>query len=268
MGLLAVLALVGPGAGVAGAQQPPGPDGDGSDYFVTIAARQCPTYTDIRANRARNNIQESLKDLGPDTPYTAGQPISPAIEDATQPNCTPITGWKFTLGTRDRRRPCPGPWGSLSVVTVAVRRPDVTTLGVGSRARRHGGVRSRCATDPGRRRRSSSPPPGRARGEVEHAVDPGRHADRSRARGDPAFADEYGFGALRCAIDNLNGDNVEWIQFPAGSRHVYCYAYYVTPPPTSGTIIVRKQVTDPPNGRPDLHVRGQRLVHARPARSP
>ena len=80
MGLLAVLALVGPGAGVASAQQPPGPDGDGTDYFVTIAARQCPTYTDIRANRARNNIQESLKDLGADTPYAAGQPISPAIE--------------------------------------------------------------------------------------------------------------------------------------------------------------------------------------------
>ena len=43
----------------------------------------------------------------------------------------------------------------------------------------------------------------------------------------PAFADEYGFGALRCAIDNLNGDNVEWIKFPTGSRHVYCFAYYV-----------------------------------------
>ena len=28
-------------------------------------------------NRARNNIQESLKDLGPDTPYAAGEPIAP-----------------------------------------------------------------------------------------------------------------------------------------------------------------------------------------------
>jgi hypothetical protein len=56
-------------AAPASAQQPPGPDGDGTDLFVTIAARQCPTYTDIRANRARNNIQESLRDLGP-TPRT------------------------------------------------------------------------------------------------------------------------------------------------------------------------------------------------------
>ena len=60
--------------------------------------------------------------------------------------------------------------------------------------------------------------------------------------GDPQFAGRYGFGALRCAIDDLNGDNVETIQFPSGTRHMYCYAYYVTPPPSSGTIIIRKQV--------------------------
>ena len=49
----------------------------------------------------------------------------------------------------------------------------------------------------------------------------------------------YAFGALRCATDNVNGDNVEYIQF-AGRRHVYCFAYYVKPPPPSGTIIIRK----------------------------
>ncbi|MBV9923033.1 MAG: hypothetical protein JOY78_19590, partial [Pseudonocardia sp.] len=43
----------------------------------------------------------------------------------------------------------------------------------------------------------------------------------------------------------LNGDNVETIGFPQGARHVFCFAYYVTPPPTSGTIVVRKQVTGP-----------------------
>ena len=56
------------------------------------------------------------------------------------------------------------------------------------------------------------------------------------------FPGEYGFGALRCAIDNLNGDNVEWISYPSGAEHVFCYAYYVKPPPTSGTITIRKQV--------------------------
>jgi hypothetical protein len=44
---------------------------------VTIAARACPSYQAITANLARNDIQESLRDLGPDTLYRAGQPIDP-----------------------------------------------------------------------------------------------------------------------------------------------------------------------------------------------
>ena len=52
--------------------------------LVTIAARECPTYESIRANRARNNIQESLKDLGPDTNYAAGEPLT-AEREALQP---------------------------------------------------------------------------------------------------------------------------------------------------------------------------------------
>ena len=34
---------------------------------------------------------------------------------------------------------------------------------------------------------------------------------------------QYGFGGLRCATDNLNGDNVEYIFFPTGVQHVFCY---------------------------------------------
>jgi hypothetical protein len=52
-------------------------------YWVTIAARVCDAYTDIHANKARNNIQESLKDLGPDTPYTgiyAAANVNPRLE--------------------------------------------------------------------------------------------------------------------------------------------------------------------------------------------
>ncbi len=244
VGLLALLAVIGPGAGVASAQQPPGPDGNGTDYFVTIAARQCPTYEDITANRARNNIQESLKDLGIDSPYAAGQPISPSIEDASQPNCSPITDWKFTLG-RGIGGPVLGPWGSLSIVTSPFS-TDITTL----------------ASVPDRDSKGRIIPGTSIAGAttVELTSDQAKLAAKSSSLwiqgGTPAdpvlasvpeFADEFGFGALRCAIDNLNGDNVEWIQFPSGGQHVYCYAYYVTPPPTSGTIVIRKQVSDPPN---------------------
>ena len=61
-------------------------------------------------------------------------------------------------------------------------------------------------------------------------------------------APEYAFGTLRCATDNLNGDNVEFIYFPAGVTHVFCYAFYVKPPPPSGTITITKHVVGAPAG--------------------
>ena len=73
-------------------------------------------------------------------------------------------------------------------------------------------------------------------------MDPGRHDDRSPARQhrrrpfDPAQA----FGALRCSIDNLNGDNVEWIGYPQGTTHVFCYYFTVSPAPDAATIVVKK----------------------------
>ena len=69
-------------------------------YTVTLAARTCPTYTDIIANRNRNNIQESLEDLGPNTNYTSGEVVNPTKEAAApQDNCSPLTGWNFQWGT-------------------------------------------------------------------------------------------------------------------------------------------------------------------------
>ena len=104
-----------------------GPDGIGTDRFVTIVARQCPTYTDITANRARNNLQESLRNLGTNTPYTDGEVVDLATEEAVQPKCTPITGWQFTLGTSIAGERVSGDWGSLSVVA-GTYPTDVTTL--------------------------------------------------------------------------------------------------------------------------------------------
>src|SRR5262245_35060373 len=113
--VVAALALALPGA-AALAQQPPEPDGQGTDYFVTIVARQCPSYADITANRARNNIQESLRDLGPDTPYTAGQEVDLDTEGRVQPNCTALIGCSFTTGNALAANRVTGPWGSRSVV--------------------------------------------------------------------------------------------------------------------------------------------------------
>jgi hypothetical protein len=211
-----------------------------SDFLVTYAARSCPSYTDVTANLARNDIQESLRDLGADTLYTSGEPISPAKEQQGQPNCTPIVGWKFTLGSNYVTRADDGTWGSLSKVTGAfdtsiVTRPSVPLLdsqGDPTGTRLPGAVTVALTDD-----------------QAQLASQYGQLWLQGGVPGDPVldklYPQKYGFAALRCAIDNLNGDNVETLQYPQGVRHIFCYAYYVTPPPTSGTIIVRKQVTDP-----------------------
>ena len=60
---------------------------------------------------------------------------------------------------------------------------------------------------------------------------------------DPLNANpNVGFGALRCAQDALNGDNVDAVTFPQASTHVFCYYYLVTPPPPPGTITIVKHV--------------------------
>ena len=89
------------------------------------------TYAQVTANSARNNIQESLKDLGANTPYGTRRSngslipnvIDPQIEDEFQPpppepGCRPLEGWDFKLGDRlPTLRPTSASWGSLSSVT-------------------------------------------------------------------------------------------------------------------------------------------------------
>jgi hypothetical protein len=225
--------------GSASAQQPPGPDGDGTDHFVTFAARVCDTYTDISANRARNNIQESLKDLGPDTKYLPGERVTPPREEEMQPNCRPLTGWRFTLGTGIAGNTVIGPWGKLSVVSGAYA-TDITTLAEIPDRNPHGHIIGRTLEGATTVELTQSQLTRSAAGNLW--LQGGTPTDPVL---DVPFPNQFGFGALRCATDNVNGDNVEYIRFPDNVEHVYCFAYYVQPPPTSGTIIVTKHVSDP-----------------------
>ena len=232
-------------AALAGAQ----PASASDIRSVTFAARYCPTYDAINANEARNNIQESLKPLGADTPYGPNDAMDPVTEATHQPLCHPLAGWKFTLGTGYQSRAVPGPWGNLSKVTGAYADapPDspnpVTTL---------------TSTD-------LLNPSGVKTGTIEGAVTLQLTKEQilQASKGnslwvmggtptDPvATPANYAFGALRCGVDNLNGDNVEWVTFPNNSVHVFCFAYYVMPPPQAGTIIVRKRLLTPA-GAPDV----------------
>ena len=91
--------------------------GGGTGLFVTIAARECSSYDDIMANRARNDFQESLRDLGKRSVYRVYQPVDPGVEATNNPNCSPLPGWRFTLGRGYEGRAVSGPWGSLSIVS-------------------------------------------------------------------------------------------------------------------------------------------------------
>jgi hypothetical protein len=232
--LLAGSAVVGAGASPAAAATAP-------EYSVTFVSRVCPTYGDIMANRARNNIQESLRDLGKDTVYTNGQPISPSVETPNQPDCDPLFDWQFALGTgytgktpaTDYLSTVTGDYGQT--ITVLPSTPEL----------------DRDGKDTGRTLQAAVTVPLTA-DQVKRAQQSNSLWAQGGTKADPllnsVFGKDYGFGALRCSVDNLNGDNVEWIGFPAQSKHVFCYYYAVTPPPAAGTIVVRKQLESGSNG--------------------
>jgi hypothetical protein len=223
---------------VVGASLAP-PSAHASERLVTFAARWCESYTDISANRARNDIQESLRDLGRDTSYAGGEAIQPAKELGDQPACQPLPDWRFTLGTAYATRGSVGPWGALTVLTRTFDTSIVTQAStplLDVDGRETGSTLAGAVTV-----RLTDAQAALAATSSALWVQGGTPEDPVL---DQLFPSQYGFGALRCGIDNLNGDNVEWIAYPSGARHVFCYAYYVRPPPTSGTIIVRKVVDD------------------------
>ena len=210
-------------------------------YLVTLVARVCNSYTDIMANRARNNIQESLRDLGKDTVYSAGTPVSPALEEPNNPSCRPLYDWKFQLGTgytgktaaTDYLSTVTNPYSPPQQVQHTI--PELDSRGQDTGRTIDAAVTYQLTADQAMLAQQSS----KLWIQGGTKTDPLLHAQ---------FGDDYGFGALRCAVDNLNGDNVEWIGYPSGARHVYCYYYAVTPPPSAGTIVVKKALATGSNG--------------------
>ena len=200
-------------------------------HLVTFAARVCPAYTDVFANKARNNIMESLENLGPDTNYGSSEPVSPGREgESPQSKCSPLVGWHFQIGTRiDGRTP------DTNLSRVSDDGPTVTTLSstplLGTTGKPTGdsvaGAVTMILTDEQLSQAQSQ------RFWVQGGT-------RSQPLGPNAGV--YGFAALRCAHDNVNGDNVEYASFSSNETHVFCYYYAVTPPPKAGTIIIKKLI--------------------------
>ena len=226
--------------------------------WVTFAARVCDDYSQITGNRARNNIMESLKDLGANTPYGTRLPdgriianeVDPrsSTSSSRRPGARPLAGWKFSSGPATRPRPT-GALGFPSRVTNPYTDTNITTsattalydryhnrVTVGGRVDIAGATTLELTSD----QREPVVLKGQALW-LQGGV-PG-----TPITGDPNL---YGFAALRCATDNLNGDNVEFIAYPTGGvNHVFCFAYYVSPAPKPGKIVVTKRLA--PDNLPD-----------------
>lgn len=205
----------------------------GQRYTITFAARWCPSYESVRANRARNNIMESLQNLGPDTNYAGGEAVSPGKEDQPpQSACTPLTDWKFQLGsgingvtpgTNLSRVRDPG-----TIVTTRSSVPELSSAGNDTGGSIAGAVTL----------------------ELTQAQVEAANSHKLWVQGGTSteplgsVKGQYGFASLRCANDNLNGDNVEYISFTTTQRNVFCYTYLVKPPPKAGVIVIKKAVPD------------------------
>jgi hypothetical protein len=220
------------------------------ERWVTLAARVCEDYSQITANRARNNIQESLRDLGPNTPYgTMVSPgrfipneVDPAIEAEFQPpppdpGCRPLTGWKFRLGRNYATKGDVGVWGALTRVTNPFPTDITTRSSTALYDRYHNRVGDSTLAGATTIELSDEE---RAQATSSQSLWLQGGVPGTPITGDPNV---YAFAALRCATDNLNGDNVEFISYPTGGvSHVFCFAYYVSPAPKPGRIIVTKRL--------------------------
>jgi hypothetical protein len=202
-------------------------------YTITFVARECAKYSDVMANGARNNIMETLQDLGKDSVYTRGQPIDPSIEEPNDPDCTPLNGWQFEMGSGYAK-----PNQQLSVISGS---PKVitgdTTSGVDwlnpdgtpSGKKLDGALIYKLTDEQFQLAQRSA-----------LWVQGGTVANPQLEN---RYGDKYGFASLRCAVDNWNADNVEYVAYPSGYRNMFCYAYYVSPAPTPGTVTITKKVT-------------------------
>ena len=229
-------------------------------YKLTLVARYCNSYTDIQRNRADNNLRETFAQLGAvaNPPYTdtmANNPITPAREALKNINCLPLNDWQFTLGTGitggtpSDPSIVTGAYGGTQPRTVASV-PELDASGSATGSNVAGAVTVSLTQDQITKVQSSSSLWIQGGKPVKGANYTGKQVNQDETKFQKADGTaKYAFATLRCVVDNLNGDNVEWAYYSNSVRHGFCYAYYVDNP-NFGTIVIKKRVdgTDPVQG--------------------
>ncbi|MET7425320.1 hypothetical protein [Dactylosporangium sp. NPDC005555] len=205
-------------------------------YRITFAARSCGSYDDVMANRVRDDRLEAASVPGRANAYKDGQAVDPAVEAANGAGCAALPGWHFSIGPGQERK------GALSTVTTpavdsgetVAQVPLLDAVGRRTDAMLDGAVTLQL-----------TPEQASASAHRQLWVQGGTPADPLLASSLPG----YGFGALRCAADGHSGGNVQWLGFPAGVRHVFCFAYYVKQAQPPATLVVKAR-TSAPTGYP------------------
>jgi hypothetical protein len=204
-------------------------------YQVTFVARACDRYQSVMGNRVRDDHAESAAPTGRDSAYSEGDAVDPAVEAANSAGCAPLNGWQFSLGGGREKK------GALSGVTAPATGSGPTAAAVPLLD--HTGRKTGQTVD-GAVTVLLTDEQAKAATRRQLWAQGGTPADPLLAGAQSGKAG-YGFGALRCALDGHTGGNAQWIGFPSGARHVFCFAYYVKGAPAPGTLIVRARTTRP-----------------------
>jgi hypothetical protein len=214
-----LLVLLGP-VGPAWAEDPePFARSAATTYQVTFVARACGSYADVMANQVRDDAAESPGRPGLDSTYKPGQAVDPEVEDRA--NCQPMPGVAFTLGAgREKKGALSSVTGPVPPVTTAAEVPRLDPLGRASGGPIVGAVTATLTED---QANLAGKKQLWAQGGTAAAPVPTGHS----------------FAVMRCGIDGRTGGNTQWIGFPTGARHVFCYAYYVRGATATGTLTVK-----------------------------
>ncbi|MDR0416393.1 MAG: DUF5979 domain-containing protein, partial [Propionibacteriaceae bacterium] len=237
--LVLELALAGVGFGPPAVSPPAeaatvNPYPAGSSLSITFVGVVCDDYEDVQANKARNNVQESLQDLGPDSTYRSGSAITPAAETAgmNSAHCRPLPGLQFTLGSGMVSKSQATYYlsyvsGATATVTTQASVPQLNSQGRPAGPDLDGAVTVVLDREVSLAQRGNLWVQGGTPSNPRPVDTTGQYQELS-------------FAALRCAYDAVNGDNVEKVAFNSGSRHVYCYYYAIGKKVEAGTIVVQK----------------------------
>jgi hypothetical protein len=196
-------------------------------YQVTVAARTCTSYAQLMANQVRDDRIEAAAKPGRNSAYAAGQAVDLAVEVANSTGCQPLIGAAFTFGKGWQKK------GQLSVVT--------------SPAGAAGPTQAQTAVLDALGQPTSAVLAGAATVALtDEQVDLAAKRQlwiQGGTPDKPVGVKGDAFGVLRCGLDGRSGGNVQWVGFPAGSRHIFCFAYYVRSAGDAGTLVVRAKPT-------------------------